>query len=173
MRYERTKVSLSCARCGQVFRRYPSQVNATNYCSAECKRLAVPREVRACDFCGKTYERAQSQRGPYCSRVCTSRAQAIRLHAKALTNYTIDPAGCWVWQGVVTNSGYGSVRMGRRYHRPHRVIYEAHGNIIPEGFHLHHRCGNLLCCNPKHLEPISPSDHALIHWRARRLTNAN
>lgn len=46
--------------------------------------------------------------------------------------------------------------------RLHRFAYEqVHGiGSIPEGFHLDHICGVRACAEPKHLRPLSPTDHA-------------
>jgi len=68
----------------------------------------------------------------------------------------IDRNGCWVWRQAPRN-GYG--RVGNR--AAHRVSYEIYRGPIPEGFHIHHACGQKLCVNPLHLEAISPREHVL------------
>lgn len=68
---------------------------------------------------------------------------------------------CWIWTGPVTHQGYGrtSVRgVGYRV-RIHRVAYEAVKGPIPEGLVLDHLCRVRPCCNPDHLEPVTPAEN--------------
>jgi hypothetical protein len=64
--------------------------------------------------------------------------------------------GCWRWTGAVDTRGYGSVRIGGKLHRAHRVAYVLSFGAIPEGTGHHgtvimHTCDDRLCCNPAHL----------------------
>jgi hypothetical protein len=43
---------------------------------------------------------------------------------------------------------------------------------IPEGHHLHHTCETPGCCNPAHLEPLSPGDHVRKHRDSRRINTS-
>jgi len=43
------------------------------------------------------------------------------------------------------------------------MAYELFVGPIPDGLHLHHRCANRLCFNPKHLEPIQQVEHNRRH----------
>ena len=45
----------------------------------------------------------------------------------------------------------------------YRKAYEESGQVIPEGWHVHHLCENNRCRNPAHLIAVSPEDHAKIH----------
>lgn len=72
--------------------------------------------------------------------------------------------GCWVWTGKLNEAGYGLLPRyvdGTRY--AHRWVYETCFDTIPEGHHVHHRCGNRACCNPFHLVALSPADHGWAH----------
>lgn len=55
-------------------------------------------------------------------------------------------AGCWMWQGAVMNSGYGSANIPA-----HQRSYMAFHGDIPAGMFVCHRCDVKLCCNPEHL----------------------
>jgi hypothetical protein len=80
-------------------------------------------------------------------------------------NHVVADDGCWYWQGAVSG-GYGMVRVGGRAGRgvgAHRIYYEQHIGPIPVGHHLHHLCGNGLCVNPAHLEPMEASAHLRLH----------
>jgi len=73
-----------------------------------------------------------------------------------------DALGCWDWQGSVLPTGYGCIRDGRQSLYTHRVAYEfAHGEKIPAGSHTDHLCRNRRCCNPAHLEIVTPRENAL------------
>ena len=69
----------------------------------------------------------------------------------------LDDSACWIWQGQVSNSGYGrlkqvqddnSVKMVSAQSASYRAFIES----IPEGCLVKQRCGNRLCINPAHLE---------------------
>lgn len=71
------------------------------------------------------------------------------------------PAGdcdCWPWPGAKTGDGYGNDE-GRP---AHRVTYETFRGPIPDGFDLHHLCGNRACVNPWHLTALGHSVHASL-----------
>lgn len=66
---------------------------------------------------------------------------------------------CWLWRSQTAN-GYGAFwRKPPLSRYAHRVAYELEIGPIPEGHHLHHRCGNMLCVNPRHLEPVTAEQH--------------
>lgn len=73
--------------------------------------------------------------------------------------------GCWLWTGSVLKSGYGSVVWNGRSARAHRVAYELTFGPIPNGLDIHHICGERLCVNPAHLEPMKHGEHAALHVR--------
>jgi hypothetical protein len=84
-------------------------------------------------------------------------------------DYVLDENGCWVWQRA--GGRYGRVTVNRRSLLAHRVMYERHVGAIPDGYVLHHRCENTRCCNPDHLQPMTPEDHSTLH--AARLRKAS
>lgn len=55
--------------------------------------------------------------------------------------------------------GYGKITEGGHSGRilsVHRVVYELEVGPIPNGLQIDHLCGFSLCCNPRHLEPVTP-----------------
>jgi len=80
--------------------------------------------------------------------------------------YAVDAVtGCWVWQRSTSLQGYGQVWYNGKLHRAHRLFYELHRGPIPEGLQIDHVCGNRLCVNPEHLEPVTAIENI---WRSRR-----
>ena len=39
------------------------------------------------------------------------------------------------------------------------LVYKLFCGSIPLGRHLHHKCHNRSCCNPRHLEPVTPFEN--------------
>lgn len=59
--------------------------------------------------------------------------------------------GCWLWNGVKGNTGYGLLKFNGKRYMPHRAAYESFNGPVPAGMVVMHLCDNPLCCNPKHL----------------------
>lgn len=55
----------------------------------------------------------------------------------------------------------------------HREMYELIKGKIPEGCELHHVCFNKWCVNPKHLKPLTKSEHMKEHARLRKLDQSD
>ncbi len=72
----------------------------------------------------------------------------------------LDDSDCWIWQGQVSNSGYGRVmevqaNRGTKMVSAQTASYHAFVGIVPEGHLVKQSCGQRLCINPKHLELIA------------------
>ena len=70
--------------------------------------------------------------------------------------------GCLLWTGGQFLTGYGKFKVNGKTFRVHRFAYWRHWKVIdkPE---IHHKCGNPLCCNPEHLQAVTPEEHKAIH----------
>lgn len=60
-------------------------------------------------------------------------------------------SGCWLWEAGVNACGYGTIRVERRSTLAHRLSWEIHKGVIPEGFNVLHQCDVRCCVNPEHL----------------------
>lgn len=76
----------------------------------------------------------------------------------SLASY-IDFDGCWTWTGYTRSDGYGQTKHAGRNVRTHRLIFELLVGSIPEGMELDHLCRNTRCCNPDHLEVVTPREN--------------
>lgn len=71
---------------------------------------------------------------------------------------------CWPWLAQKNKAGYGSFKMPGRDGRrttAHRMAYVLAGGAIPEGWYVDHLCRNPSCCNPEHLEAVTPRENTL------------
>lgn len=74
----------------------------------------------------------------------------------------VDTAGCWLWTGSISSTGYGTHTYSgpsRRTVLAHRMVYELHRGTIPVGHDLDHLCRVTRCVNPSHLEPVTPAEN--------------
>lgn len=66
-----------------------------------------------------------------------------------------DPnSGCWLWEGNVNNTGYGTfnpVGRGGKTLKAHRFSYATYRTEIPPGLCVLHKCDVPSCVNPDHL----------------------
>jgi hypothetical protein len=84
--------------------------------------------------------------------------QEMTVKQKSLFCMTqpLDDSGCWIWQGQISNSGYGRT-MVRDTDNTVKMIsaqsasYQQFIAEVPDGYLVKQRCGNRLCINPQHL----------------------
>ena len=85
--------------------------------------------------------------------------QEMTPKQKKLYGMTIhlDDCDCWIWQGQVSNSGYGRIKQLQddktlKMVSAQSASYTTFIDQVPEGFLVKQHCGNRLCINPAHLE---------------------
>lgn len=71
---------------------------------------------------------------------------------------------CWIWTGGINKSGYGTFSWNGHHRYTHRLAYTWLVGTIPKGLQLDHvkarGCKSRACCNPAHLEPVTPEENA-------------
>lgn len=78
--------------------------------------------------------------------------------------------GCLRWLGPLNDSGYGTIWIGNKKLRAHRVSYTVNVSPIPLGLQLDHLCRVRECVAPDHLEPVA---HRVNILRGETVTARN
>ena len=83
------------------------------------------------------------------------------LTDKVLERIVVGETGCWIWQGAKNRKGYGLIGLSNPNTTiyTHRIMYEDARGPIPEGMQIDHLCRNPTCCNPDHLEAVTPAEN--------------
>lgn len=88
---------------------------------------------------------------------------------KILNKIYLTKSDCWVWLGAKNKEGYGvtGVDLPSGF-IVHRLVYEFVNGSVPPDMVLGHTCELRLCCNPKHLKPMTEQENAQASWDKRR-----
>lgn len=106
-------------------------------------------------YCAAHWRRWYTHGDPMAGRT-GARSTVSEFIAAAWKKIAVDESGCWVWQGLLSSSGYGLMSVGGRRTQAHRWTYEnIGGHQIPDGLVMDHLCRNRACVNPDHLEPVT------------------
>ncbi len=70
---------------------------------------------------------------------------------------------CWVWTRGLDDDGYGQFGRKGRHLGTHRAAYIAEYGEPPEGYVVHHLCGQAPCLRPDHLQAMPRSEHIRLH----------
>jgi hypothetical protein len=91
----------------------------------------------------------------------------VSLLETLITRITKNSEGCWEWSGT-NGLGYGYVTYQGSYRVVHRLLYELSTGNSTKGFDLHHICVNRKCVNPRHVTPLTRSEHKKLHAQAKQ-----
>ena len=122
----------------------------------ECDRL-----IFAKDWCKKHYDRNNTHGSPTEVKkrgkpIGSGPTKEELFWAGVTVGYVNE---CWIWQGAISKRkdrkglGYGRFQYRGKSVLAHRVSYAMHTKETLQPYEpVHHRCGNTLCVNPKHLQ---------------------
>jgi hypothetical protein len=75
---------------------------------------------------------------------------------------------CWEFRGDPSSNGYMRCWYGGNRYMAHRLIYELHFKKDIRKWQLDHLCENRPCCNPDHMDPVTPKINALRRTKRRK-----
>lgn len=132
-----------------------------------------------CAYCAKPFRRRASlvkgKPNIFCGRPCQGRFVGrkggssrqwlpldIRFWNRVDKNgptVRVELGPCWVWMGGTDIGGYGAIK-GTKRTSTHRVSWELHYGLIPDGLCVLHHCDNPPCVRPEHLFLGTRKDNA-------------
>lgn len=96
----------------------------------------------------------------YCSKLCRNETPEIRLMKGIVKRDGSEPTQCWMFEHLLSDSGYGRLKVGGKMIHAHRLSWEIHRGPIPEGMLVLHKCiATRPCVNPDHLYIGSQQDN--------------
>jgi hypothetical protein len=66
---------------------------------------------------------------------------------------------CWISNRAQTTNGYTKIWVDGYFLLTHRLAYQEFVGPIPDGLQIDHLCRQRACCNPDHLEPVTPQEN--------------
>lgn len=78
---------------------------------------------------------------------------------KTIRDRCHDTGSCWIWGQGVNSQGYPQMRInGKSGQLVRRIVVRESGRVLRNGYVVMARCGDALCCSPKHLIQVTKSD---------------
>lgn len=108
---------------------------------------------------------AASTASPVISKEMALKTALRYASLDTLYEHTDLVGGCLIWRGA-KKRGYGVIAVTPRpirYELVHRRVWRLAGHELPEGFDVHHLCGNRGCVRVEHLDAMPHSEHMRLH----------
>lgn len=95
-----------------------------------------------------------------------------RLPKQIASKITVNENGCWIFKGSSPSSnGYERCWLWGTRWQAHRLVYEYLTGKDIRHKQLDHLCEVRQCCNPEHLDPVTPSVNCKRKYRRRKRPN--
>lgn len=105
-----------------------------------------------CGYCSEAFEANQRSGKIFCSLLCSNKSKGKTPKQSIEQNTIRNANGCLDFTGPIKSGGYGRVCIGSGKYRPaHRVAWELHHGVIPDGMCVLHKCDRPICCDVSHL----------------------
>jgi len=92
-----------------------------------------------------------------------------RIKEKLFSQYTKDENGCWNWNGMKDDRGYGIIKFAHNAWRTHRVsAHVSWGFDLNSSLKICHKCDNRSCINPSHLFEGTQADNVHDMYEKKR-----
>lgn len=116
----------------------------------------IAKPTLPCERCGIPMPARKSRHATrFCSTKCSAIATRNRPKPGCVWRMAaVDANGCWLWTGRLDRDGYGA-------NSPHRAAWEYFRGQIPAGLQTDHLCRVRSCCNPDHLELVTPRENTM------------
>lgn len=144
-----TRVQASCAYCGEVVWRKPSELKRAHnrgtrhFCCVEHRKAARFRDIRRDAPVGDDEHRLVAL-------VKSANDRRIMLFWNKI-GVRDSNTECWLWKGATGQRGYGHLTfLGVSAVAP-QISFILHNGSLLKGQVIRHQCDNPPCCNPYHL----------------------
>ena len=98
------------------------------------------------------------------ARFAGARGRRRKIYLRIVEGSEVNGDGCWVWQGADSGTGrgggYGRMSLDGRTVSVHRTMFQIVHGPVPGTRQIDHTCRNRRCCNPDHLELVTPKENA-------------
>lgn len=101
------------------------------------------------------------------------RGVTLDPYARWVTRLVLGSGNCWEWQvPSASPTSRGRFWYEGRHETPYKWGYEFFIGKVPDGLQLDHLCENPACCNPWHLDPVTPKVNTLRCVKAPATINS-
>lgn len=122
----------------------------------QCSIPECDSKVLARGWCSRHWQRWKRHGNPTAGGTARPTLSAdVRFWAKV--NKT---PGCWLWVGLLNDSGYGLFSYHSKPLRAHRFAWTLLVGETGDGKQLDHRCRNRACVRPDHLREVTNKQNA-------------
>lgn len=78
---------------------------------------------------------------------------------RILKKINVTTSGCWESGYSVQSNGYTQIQLKHKTGSVHRIMYNFYHGELVKGLQINHTCKNKICCNPLHLEQVTPREN--------------